>query len=274
MVPILRFIAALAAGVLLHVPLAGQSPYRILVTNDDGVRAPGILAVAQALKAVGEVTIVAPADNQSGKGHSISSLDPVYIQTVTLAGGLEATALTATPASCINIAMTTLMKERPNLVVSGINSGVNSGRLSYVSGTVGGAREGALYGIPSIAASMSVAGGWNDYTEAAKATARVAEMVKKQGLPPGVFLNVNIPAGTPKGLRVAAQSSLAGTQTWTEQTNPRGRRYFWNFFREPDKDTDATSDVSAVAQGWVAVTPLKATEYDAATANRLKATMK
>lgn len=262
------------ALLLLWVPASGQAPYRILVTNDDGVRAPGLNALVQALGTVGQVTVVAPAENQSGKGHSITITDPVYVDEVRLASGIAALGLTATPATCVKLGVLSLMKERPHLVVSGINRGVNAGRVAYVSGTVGAAREGAMQGIPSIASSMDIANGWSDYKAAATFTAQVAAVVKKTGLPFGVFLNVNVPAGTPKGLRVAAQSMETGQETWVEHKNPRGRRYFWNDYREPEKDANLTTDVAALAQGYVAVTPLRATEYDRSTANRLKALLK
>jgi 5'-nucleotidase len=252
------------------VPVAfAQTPYRILVTNDDGVRAPGLLALAQALKAVGEVTIVAPAENQSGKGHSLSITDPVYVDPVALSG-FDALSATATPASCVKLALLALMKERPNLVVSGINRGANVGRVAYVSGTVGAAREAVLAGIPAIASSLDVTGGFGDYSAAAKFTAEIAMAVKEKGLPAGVFLNVNVPAGVPKGMRVATQSQLTGEEKWVEQKNPRGRRYFWNEYQEPKHDSDPASDVSAVAAGYVAVVPLRATEYDAGAAEIVK----
>jgi 5'-nucleotidase len=271
------FLAVLAlacAGNTAPTLVQAQAAYRILLTNDDGVRAPGLAALAEALKSVGEVTIIAPAENQSGKGHSLSITDPVYVDSVTLPGGLAVLAATATPASCVKLALLALLRERPHLVVSGINRGVNVGRISYVSGTVGAAREGALHGIPSIAASLDTAGGFSDYTAAAKATADIAAIVKTQGLPEGVFLNVNVPAGVPKGTRVATQSRLSGEEKWIENENPRGRRYFWNDFTEPTTDTDPASDVSAVAAGYVAVVPLHATEYAAAAADKLKAAIK
>jgi 5'-nucleotidase len=270
---LLAFIA-LACGKSVSPVVQAQAPYRILVTNDDGVRAAGIAALADALKTLGEVTVVAPAENQSGKGHSISITDPVYVDAVSLPGALRAFAATATPASCVKIALLALLNDRPNLIVSGINRGVNVGRIAYVSGTVGAAREGALHGIPSIASSLDTAGGFDDYTAAARATADVAALVKAHGLPEGVFLNVNVPAGVPKGTRVATQSRLTGEERWIESQNPRGRRYFWNDFKEPTKDGDPSSDVSALAAGYVAVVPLHATEYDAAAVDRLKAIIK
>lgn len=275
----MKFLRPLALLSLL-VAIAGsaspavvaQIPYRILVTNDDGVRAPGILALAQALKAVGEVTIIAPAENQSGKGHSISITDPIYVDAVSLPG-FEALALTATPASCVRLAVGALLKQRPHLVVSGINRGLNTGLNAYLSGTVGAARDGALQGIPAIATSMDVEGGWSDYAAGAKATADLAALVKVQGLPTGVFLNINIPAGAVKGMRLATQSKLMGEESWIEHKNPRGRRYFWNVFRDSTKDVEGT-DVAVVAAGYVAVVPLKASEYDGPTADKLKAVIK
>jgi 5'-nucleotidase len=267
---LLACIAIACAGKSTPPAVHAQAPYRILLTNDDGVRAPGIAALAEALKAIGEVTVVAPAENQSGKGHSLSITDPVYVDQVSLPSGLEALAATATPASCVKIALLALLKERPHLVVSGINRGVNVGRIAYVSGTVGAAREGALHGIPSIASSLDIAGGFSDYTAAAKVTADIAATVKANGLPDGVFLNVNVPAGVPKGTRMATQSRLTGEERWIESKNPRGRRYFWNDFEEPTRDTDPSSDVSAVAAGYAAVVPLHATEYDVKAAEALK----
>lgn len=264
---LLLTVACIILWVATALP-AAQLPYRILVTNDDGVRAPGILAVAQALKALGEVTIVAPAENQSGKGHSISITDPVYVDTVTLPGGIDAFSATATPASCVKVALLALLKERPNLVVSGINRGYNLGMTAYVSGTVGAAREGALHGLPAIAASLDVAGG-TEYAAAAEVVAKVAAMVKAQGLPTGVFLNVNVPAGTPKGVRVGTQSRLSGEETWVEHQTPRGRRYFWNDFKDSETDVEGT-DVWTVSQGYAAITPLKVGEYDAEVAKKLK----
>lgn len=269
----LRRFAVLLALVFVGatgVDLQTQTSYRILVTNDDGVRAPGILALAQELEAIGDVTIVAPAENQSGKGHSISITDPVYVDPVSLPGGLEALAATATPASCVKLALLALLKERPHLVVSGINRGYNLGKTAYVSGTVGAAREGALNGIPAIASSMDIASGWSDYTAAARATTEIARLVKARGLPSGVFLNVNVPAGVPKGTRLAAQSGLMGEESWVERKDPRGRRYFWNDYKDSTKDVEGT-DVSLAAAGYIAVVPLRAREYDAAAAEKLKA---
>jgi 5'-nucleotidase len=240
----------------------GDTSYRILVTNDDGVRAPGILAVAQALRAIGEVTIIAPATNQSGKGHSITIEDPIYVDAVTLPGDLPATAVAGTPATSVKVALGALMKERPHLVVSGINRGWNIGAVAYVSGTVGAAREAALAGLPAIAASLS--SDETNYAPAAEVVRQVVQMARKAGMERGVFLNVNIPAGSAgaiKGIQLTRQSGLTGVERFEEQRSPRGRRYFWSVWNEPTGDPEGT-DVWAVEHGYAAVTPLRATEFD------------
>jgi len=248
-------VAALAARPASRAP----DPYRILVTNDDGVRAPGILAVAQALQGLGDVTIIAPSENQSGKGHSITISDPIYADAVTLPGGVAATALTATPASCVKVAIKALMRDRPDLVVSGINRGYNLGVVTYVSGTVGAAREAALAGVPAVAASLALE--QNDYGPAAQIVRQVAERVKQHGLDRGVFLNVNVPPGAIKGIRVTTQSRQAGDEHFEQQKTPWGRRYFWSVWKDPKGDSEGT-DVWATDHGYAAVTPLRASEFD------------
>ncbi|MGE3275284.1 MAG: 5'/3'-nucleotidase SurE [Vicinamibacterales bacterium] len=269
-----RAVLALAAALLiLALPVGAQAPYRILVTNDDGVRAPGIAALARALEAVGEVHVIAPAENQSGKGHSLTLTDPVYVDPIRLPDGLTALGVSATPASVVKVAVLALMAERPDLVVSGINRGLNTGTASFVSGTVGAAREAALQGIPAIATSMDVKGGWNDYGLAARATADIAAALKAHPLAAGTFLNVNVPAGTPKGRRVVPPSVKAGIETWTEQKTPRGRRYFWNEFALPEDDVEGT-DIHAVVEGFVAITPLRLSDFDEAAAAKLAAVLR
>jgi 5'-nucleotidase len=263
-IPVALFIAVLWLAVLPAQQAA--KPYRILVTNDDGVRAPGLQAVAEALAALGEVTIVAPAENQSGKGHSITIGDPIFVDKITLQGSLEAWSAAATPASCVKVALGALLTEKPDLVVSGINRGYNLGAVPYVSGTVGAAREAALQGIPAIAASMAVEGHPN-YGAGAEMVRRVAEQVKGRGLPSGVFLNINIPAGSAeelKGIRVAKQSLLSGKERFEGQKNPSGRRYFWSIWEEPTGDAEGT-DVWLTEHGYVAVVPMRIGEFDQGT---------
>jgi 5'/3'-nucleotidase len=261
---------------LLFAPASAQAPrpYRILVTNDDGVHAPGLLALAQALRSLGEVTIVAPAEDQSAKSHSLTQADPIYVQSVTLPGGLTATAVSATPATCVKLALSALMPQRPDLVVSGINPGYNLGMVVYVSGTVAAAREGALQGIPAIAMSQDrVAAGFDG---AAQIAAEIAAVVKARGLPRGTLLNVGVPVGTRqsfKGIRVTRQSGLSGTERYEERKTPSGRRYFWDVYTDPGTDSEGT-DIAATAQGFVAVTPLHVGEFDQKTFDDLQGVLK
>jgi len=259
--------APVASAAGIHSPM----PYHILVTDDDGVRAPGLLALARAMQPLGEITVVAPADAQSGTGHAVSVTDPIYVEQVELPGGITATALTATPASCVKVALHALLDRPPDLVVSGINRGYTLGMSAYTSGTVAAAREAALQGIPAIASSLTSAGD-PAYDAAAEATGRVAVYVKAHGLDRGVLLNVNVPAGaagTLRGLYPATQSMQSGNEQFEEQKSPRGRRYFWNIYSEPARDGHGT-DVWAVSQGYVAVTPLRVGEFDAKTYAAMK----
>lgn len=248
--------------------------YRILITNDDGVRAPGILAVAQALQSLGQVTIAAPSENQSGKSHSIVTSEPIFVDQVTLTGGLTAFSLVATPATCVKVGVRSLMSARPDLVVSGINRGYNLGMVTYVSGTVGAAREAALMGIPAIASSLSV--DETNYGAAAEIVRQVAEMVRQRRLDSGVFLNINVPAGSRmaiKGMHVTRQSAQTGEERFEEQRSPTGRRMFWSIWKEPTGDVEGT-DVWATEHGFAAITPLRVGEFDSKTYEGLTTQLK
>jgi 5'-nucleotidase len=275
--PAVRLLLALVAAVVLFTPAAAQRqvpPYRILVSNDDGIRAPGIAAVAQILQAIGDVTIVGPSANQSGAGHSIITSQPIIREDITLPNGLRAIGLSATPATSVNVAIKNIMKPVPDLVVSGINAGLNSGFSGYLSGTVGAAREGALHGIPAIAASLADAGLPRDYGHAAEEVLGVARRVKQYGIPRGTFLNVSIPARPANGYRgymVTTQAlQRGGDESFAETKNPRnGNVVYWNVYTEGGTAPEGT-DMWAVANGYVAVTPMKIGETDPGQMEALK----
>jgi len=241
-------------------------PYRILVSNDDGVRAPGIAAVAQVLQAIGDVTIVAPAENQSGKGHSIVISEPVFREDLTLPNGMRAIGLTATPASTVNIAIRNIVRPKPDLVVSGINRGYNLAYSAYLAGTVGAAREGAIHGVPAIAASLSEEAAPRDFVAAAEEVLGVARRVKQYGLPAGAFLNVNIPGVPPggyKGYMVTTQAKAkSGDESFAEMKHPSGRTIYWNVFKEGAGTAPQGTDAWAVSQGYVSVTPVRLGKED------------
>lgn len=280
-----RALLAVILGLWLVAPAATGAqqfrpqppPYRILVSNDDGVRAPGLAAVAQVLQAIGDVVIVAPSDNQSGKGHSIVTSEPIFREDLTLPNGLKAIGLTATPASTVNVAIRNIVKPRPDLVVAGINRGYNLGFSAYLSGTVGAAREGAMHGVPAIAASLADAGAPRDYVYAAEEVLGVARRVKQWGLPPNTFLNVNIPPMPPggyKGYLITTQAlQRGGSESFAEMTHPSGRTIYCNVYREGVQAPEGT-DIWAVENGYVSVTPMKLGETDAAQIEALRAIFK
>src|SRR5918995_921720 len=265
-----RILLAVVLSACLLAPAGAQQPpppYRILVSNDDGVRAPGLAALAQVLQAIGEVTIVAPAENQSGKGHSIVTSEPIFRDDITLPNGMKAIGLTATPVTSMSVALRNIVKPRPDLVVAGINRGLNMGFDGYLSGTVGVAREAAMQGIPAIASSIAEAGVPRDLIYAAEEVLGVARRVKQWGLPPYTFLNVSMsamPSGGYKGYRVTTQAVAPGGNTsFGETKHPgSGRMIYWNVYKE-GADAPEGTDIWAVNNGYVAVTPLKVGETDA-----------
>ena len=268
----LRILLAVLFAVCLLASTSAQQfrqppPYRILVTNDDGVRAPGIAAVAQALQAIGTPIIVGPAENQTGKGQSIITSETVFREDLTLPNGLPAIGLTATPASVVNIAIRNIVMPRPDLVVSGVNTEYNLGLSTEVSGTVGAAREAARHGIPAIAVSMSGAAFQKELVYAAEEAVWVARRVKQWGLPPKTFLNVNVPAmpaGGYKGYMITSQGQVrTGTESFVEVKHPSGRTIYWNVYAEQKSDSQPEgTDFWAVQNGWVSVTPMKLDETD------------
>jgi 5'-nucleotidase len=226
---------------------------RILVTNDDGVRTRGIRVLADALAPLGEVVIVAPAREMSAIGHALTLHHPLRLEQIR-----DSTyALDGTPTDCVNIAVTAVLKGLPDLVVSGINRGLNVGDDVTYSGTVAGAMEGALLGVPSIAVSLQQGPGEWDFREAAAVARVMAERVLRTRLPPRTFLNVNVPRRTPLGVRVTAQGARAHATTVTDRHDPRGRPYYWIGEGKDEWLASRDSDHEAVQSGFVSVTPLQ-----------------
>lgn len=279
----IRVALALLLAAALLAPASAQqrpepAPYRILVSDDDGVRAPGMAALAQILQAIGEVTIVAPSDNYSGAGHSIVTSQPIFREDLTLPNGLKAIGLGATPVSTMKVALQNILKPKPDLVVTGINRGFNLGFSGYLSGTLGGAREAAMQGVPGIGTSLAEAGYPKDLIAAAEEVLGVARRVKQYGLPPLTFLNVSIPAmpqGGYKGYQITTQAAArGGDESFAETKHPsNGRTIYWNVYKEGGKAPEGT-DIWAVDNGYVSVTPLRVGETDASQIERLKSIFK
>jgi 5'-nucleotidase len=235
----------------------------ILVTNDDGYRSDGIRALADALGAVGQVTIVAPVDEKSAIGHALTLRHPLRLEAI----AENVYGVDGTPTDCVNIAITQVFKQLPDFVVSGINKGYNLGDDVTYSGTVSGALEGALLGVPSIAVSLRSTRGKYDFSYAAKAAATMADAMLKRPLPARTFLNINVPKGQPRGYRVTVQAKRNHITSVAERHDPKGRPYYWIEEGQNDWEPHDRSDYQAVRDGFVSVTPLQPdlTAHDALT---------
>jgi 5'-nucleotidase len=230
---------------------------RILVSNDDGIHSPGLHALAASLKGLGEIWVVAPDREQSAVGHAITLSEPIRLFPGSVQEADHTFAIGGTPADCVKLALTELMPERPNLVISGINRGENTGISVMYSGTVSAATEGTINGIPSIAVSLDSFTS-KDFSFAAEVARHIAEMVLQHGLPHDTLLNVNVPAlARPqiKGYRVARQGRARFQETFLKRVDPRGKTYYWmDGAKIPLLETD--TDGAALLEGYVTITPI------------------
>src|SRR5262245_15859235 len=228
---------------------------RNLVSNDNGVHFDGIRSLAAAVAAVGEVTVVAPIQESSAIGHALTLRRPLRIDRV----GDIYYAVDGTPTDCVNLGVAVLLKgELPALVVSGINTGWNLGDDVTYSGTVAGALEAALLGIPAMAVSLRRA---RDYVfnfgPSAEAAVTLAELVFRHGLPDRTFLNVNVPKGTPKGFRRTVQGKRNHVTKISERLDPRRKPYYWLEEGIDNWDPHDRSDYHAVKEGYISVSLLR-----------------
>ena len=222
------------------------------MTNDDGYRSEGIHALALALREIGDVTTVAPVLEASAIGHALTLRHPLRLETI----GDGVFAVDGTPTDCVNVAVAHVFKGLPDLVVSGINKGWNLGDDVTYSGTVAGALEGALLGIPSIAMSLRQTRGDYDFSYAARAAAVVADAILQRPLPARTFLNLNVPKGRPKGYRVTVLAKRNHVTSVAQRHDPKGRAYYWIEEGQNDWAPHDRSDYQAVRDGYVSVTPL------------------
>ena len=238
----------------------------ILVTNDDGVHAPGIKALAGALAALGEVHVVAPDREVSACAQSLTLKHPLRAEKIQE----QVHSVDGTPADCVNLALVKLLPRRPDLVVSGINRGANLGEDVFYSGTVGGAREGTFFRVPSIAVSLA-GRAESDFSHAAAFSVKIARMVLEKGLPERTLLNVNVPSGTPVGAMITVQGRREHEGTILEGLDPRRRPYYWIEEGSDRWLTDETSDIHAIRQGYISITPLHTDTTHHAALGALKA---
>ncbi len=226
---------------------------RILVTNDDGYFSPGIAALAQALGAVGDVTIVAPQTEASAVGHALTLRRPLRLESI----AQNVFAVDGTPTDCVNLAIHEVLDGPPDLVVSGINKGLNVGDDVTYSGTVAGALEAALLGYPAIAISLEWTTGLWDFGPAAACASRFAASLLQRPLPLRSFLNINVPRGEIRGTRVTVQAKRNHITKIDRREDPRGRPYFWIEEAMDDWQPHDHSDRQAIEDGFVSVTALQ-----------------
>jgi len=227
----------------------------ILVCNDDGYRSEGILALAEALRALGTVYVVAPDRERSAAGHSLTLSHPLRVEKV----GTRAYAVDGTPTDCVNLAVNGILRgKKIALVASGINKGANMGDDITYSGTVAGAMEGTLLGIPSIAVSL-VSRNHFRFETSAKFTHEVARKVLRHKIPKDTLLNINLPNVPPeeiRGVRVTRQGKRIYGDAIVEKRDPRGRKYYWIGGDSLEREDIPGSDLEAVEEGYISVTPL------------------
>jgi 5'-nucleotidase len=226
---------------------------KILVTNDDGIHSAGIIALAEALEPLGDVLVVAPAHEMSAASHSLTLTRPLRIEKI----DDRHYSVDGTPTDCITLAMNHLLKDRPPaIVVSGINKGGNLGDDVTYSGTVAGALEASIYGLPGIAVSLVQRTNF-DFSYAAIFVSGLVSKVFNDGLPRGTLLNVNVPPGPIRGVQVTRQGTKILKPTIIEGTDPRQRKYYWIGEESLTWNEEAGTDYEALRHGMVSITPLR-----------------
>src|ERR1041385_4867432 len=240
---------------------------RPLLPNDDGIHSDGLQVLERALREVGDVFVVAPASEMSGASHSLTLSRPLRIRKI----DDRHWTVDGTPTDCVTLALHKILNEDelPHLCVSGINHGGNLGDDATYSGTVAGALEATILGVPGIAISLVARDHFN-FTDAARFTLLAARKILAEGLPEGTLLNVNVPNGEVKGVKVTRQGIKNARPVITEHIAPRGKPYFWigeQYFRS---DAEDGTDYRAIEEGYVSITPLKSDMTDHALLSSLE----
>jgi len=246
---------------------------RILLTNDDGPLSPGLSALAAALDRLGQVTVVCPAQERSGVSHAITHLVPVRRAGVTLPDGRAVTTVTGTPADCVKFGLSEVLDEPPDLVASGLNMGLNAGVDLFYSGTVAAALEGGLNGVRSVAFSTSIANA-RRLADAADVALTVLERILGEGMAGPWVFNVNVPElrdGAAPAVRFTSQSTIFPPARYLLRQAPRGRPVHWLTWQAEAGAHPEGSDVTALKEGHVSVTPLVLNRTDPAALRTLGA---
>lgn len=237
-----------------------RADVRILLSNDDGVFAPGLAALEQQLCQLGEVVVVAPMTEQSGVGHSITFLTPLTAKSIEREGQHWAWAVDGSPADCVKLAIAELFRDQPfDLVVSGVNHGLNAGINVLYSGTVAAAVEGAFFGVTSVAVSLEYDEN-ADFQAAAVIARNVIGGIAAQEAAQGGLFNLNIPTAATRGpseLRTVPMGLEQYGSRYEKRTDPHGRDYFWALWTEPEQPPPESADVIQLREGNVTLTPLR-----------------
>ncbi|KNF07440.1 5'-nucleotidase SurE [Gottschalkia purinilytica] len=234
---------------------------RILVTNDDGIDAIGLKELARSLTDIGEVVVVAPSEEKSAISHAITMHHPLRISKIdNYIDGVEAWSITGTPSDCVKIAIETLLNWKPDIVISGINNGGNLGTDVIYSGTVSAAIEGALHGISAIAVSAVAKDGKLNYKTSSYYILKLVKMVIKNSDSNNFLININIPSldiDNIKGIKVTELGVRKYDNSFIERKDPLGRQYYWLSGSLADVENKDESDIKAVEDGFISITPLQ-----------------
>jgi 5'-nucleotidase len=245
---------------------------KILVTNDDGIEAPGIAVLAEKLSEIGEVTIVAPIIEQSAVGHAITMQFPLRVTNFRKNGDFFGYAVSGTPADCVKIGIRNLMTEPPDLVVSGINHGSNTAINIIYSGTVSAAREAAIMDVPSMAVSVTNHAA-TDFRFAATISCLLAEKLAGKNLPLGTLLNVNVPDIPEEkiaGIKLTRMGKSKWDDIYEQRIDPSGKNYYWLTGNLMEVDTEIETDQAAIRKNYVSVSPIHFDLTDYETFEKMK----
>ncbi|MBI1937333.1 MAG: 5'/3'-nucleotidase SurE [Ignavibacteriales bacterium] len=245
---------------------------RILISNDDGIDSQGIAALAEELKKIGDIIVIAPRTEQSAVGHAITMKIPLRITEYYKNGDFFGYAIEGTPADCIKIGIRNILKTPPDIVISGINHGSNAAINIIYSGTVSAAREAAIMDVPAIAVSVTSHEA-KDFRFAAKVTAKLAQQVLKHGLPNGTLLNVNVPDVPEEkisGMLLTQQGKSKWDDIYEERCDPYGKKYYWLTGNLVETDKVLETDQFAIKNNYVSVTPIHFDLTDYKTYNSMK----
>jgi len=245
----------------------------ILVTNDDGITAPGIRNLVEAVRDLGQVVVVAPDSPQSGMGHAITIGKPLRLHRVEAIEGVECWQTSGTPVDCVKLARDKVLHRKPDICVSGINHGANHSINVIYSGTMSAAMEAAIEGIPSVGFSLLDYNFDADFSIAREVARTVTARLLQQPMPPHTLLNVNIPKVTAtdfKGLKICRQAYAKWEEEFDERVDPRGEKYYWMVGRFVNMDQGPDTDVEALKAGYASVVPVKFDLTDTAMKERLE----